>query len=246
MRASLPFRTPSIVKISATSSSQLTGLAPRYWAGLSSTPSTTTHTEALEAANGAATAAQPSSLVAGVGDQCTGCGARLAPEQRYCVECGERRGQSRLPFAESVAQRTQEVPAPPTNRRPRLTANAAAIAGVGTLVLAMGVGVLIGRSGDHGSGSKNNPVQVIHVAGGSGAAGTAGATNASTAGTNSAATKSKKSGGGKAAKHGGSGAGNGKQPPTAKNLPPPVVKVGTPGHGRGYKNGKFTGDFFGQ
>src|SRR3954453_3597161 len=190
MRASLPFRTALVVKISPTSSSQLTGLAPRYWAGLSSTPSTTTHTEALEGANGAATKAQPSSLVAGVGDQCTGCGARLASQQRYWVECGERRGQSRLPFAESVAQRTQEAPAPPTHRRPRLTANAAAIAGVGTRVLALGVGGLMGRSGDPGSGSKNNPVQVIHVAGG------AGATNASTAGANSAATKSKKSGGG--------------------------------------------------
>src|SRR5437764_15395649 len=100
MRASLPFRTALVVKIWATSSSQLTRLAARYWAGLSSTPSTTTHTEALEGANGAATEVQPSSsLVAGVGDPCTGCGARLASEQRYCVECGERRAQSRLPFA---------------------------------------------------------------------------------------------------------------------------------------------------
>jgi hypothetical protein len=213
---------------------------------LSSTPSTTTHTEALEGANGAAGEAKPSSLVAGVGDQCTGCGARLASEQRYCVECGERRGQSRLPFAESVAQRTHEAPAPPTHRRPRLSANAAAIAGVGTLVLALGVGVLIGRSGDHGSGSKNNPVQVIHVAGGTGAAAAAGATNASTAGAKSAAKKSKTSG--KGGKHPPSNPGaavaGGKNP--AKNLPPPVVKVGTPGHGRGYKNGKFTGQFFGQ
>jgi len=240
MSGSLLFRRHKIVKISATSSSQLRGLAPRYWAGLSSTPSTTTHTEALQSANG-------TSLVAGVGDQCTGCGARLAPEQRYCVECGERRGQSRLPFAESVAQRTQEAPAPPTHRRPRLTANAAAIAGVGTLVLAMGVGVLIGRSGDHGPGSKNNPVQVIHVAGGTGATGTAGATHASTAAANSAATKSKKSG--KGGKHTTSNPGAavaGGKNAAKQHLPPPVVKVGTPGHGRGYKNGKFTGDFFGQ
>src|SRR5204863_10171639 len=158
MRASLPFRTALVVKIWATSSSQLTGLAPRYWAGLSSTPSTTTHTEALEAANGAATAAQPSSLVAGVGDQCTGCGARLAPEQRYCVECGERRGESRLPFADPLGQRAPEsAPAPSRPRRSRLSPNGALVAGVGTLLLAMGVGVLIGRSGADASSTKASP-----------------------------------------------------------------------------------------
>jgi hypothetical protein len=215
---------------------------------LSSTPSTTTHADALESANGHATEELQTSLVAGVGDQCTNCGARLAPEQRYCVECGERRGQSRMPFADAVGQRTQEASAPPPRKRHRLSANAAAIAGVGTLILAMGVGVLIGRSGNHGSSSKN-PVQVIRVNGGSGTTGAQGATKttASTSNAKSAATKSKKSANksSKQTSNPGAAVAGGKDA-AKQHLPPATVKVGQKGHGRGYKNGKFTGDFFGQ
>jgi hypothetical protein len=194
-------------------------------------PSTSTHTDALE-----------TTLVAGVGDACTNCGARLAAEQRYCVECGERRGQSRLPFADALGQQAQAAAAssPPPRKRPRLSANGALIAGIGTLILALGVGVLIGRSGNNGTG-KAAPAQVIHVNGGAstGAAAAAGNTTASTAGG-----KSKKS---------SKGGDNSKKPAAAQtvqkkgsNVPPPAVKVGSPGHGKGYKNGKFTGDFFGQ
>jgi hypothetical protein len=244
MGGSLLFRTHKIVKISATSSSQLPGLAPRYWAGLSSTPSTTTHTDALERANGVSDEVQ-TSLVAGVGDQCTNCGARLAPEQRYCVECGERRGQSRMPFADAVGRRTSEAPAFSPRRRPRMSANAAFIAGVGTLVLALGVGVLIGRSGNHSSTPKT---QVITVSGG-GAASTTGTTTSTASATKSAATKSKKSSKKKAsnlkASNPGAAVAGGKDA-AKQHLPPATVKLGQKGHGRGYKNGKFTGDFFGQ
>ena len=115
-----------------------------------------------------------------------------------------------------------------------------------TLVLALGVGVLIGRSGNHGSSSKN-PVQVIRVGGGTAAA--AGAATTTAKATKSAATKSKKSTAKKAAKlkqaNPGAAVAGGKDA-AKQHLPPPTVKVGQPGHGRGYKNGKFTGDFFGQ
>jgi hypothetical protein len=238
MGGSLVFQPRQIVKISATSSSQLGACAPRYWAGLPSTSSTTTHADALESSNGA------TSLVAGVGDQCTGCGAKLAPEQRYCVECGERRGQSRLPFADAAGQRAAAAPAPPPRKRPRLTANAAAIAGVGTLVLALGVGVLIGKSGSHGSTPKT---QVITVSGGGTAAATGAATTTAST-TKSAATKSKK----RSAKKSSSTASNpgaavaGGKDAAKQHLPPSTVKVGQKGHGRGYTNGKFTGNFFGQ
>jgi hypothetical protein len=248
MGGSLVFRAREVVKISATSSSQLARSRPRYWAGLSSTPSTSAPTEPLESTNGnGTTEVQPSSLVAGVSDQCTNCGARLSSEQRYCVECGERRGQSRLPFGDAAGQGTgAQAAAPPPRKRPRLSANAAAIAGVGTLVLALGVGVLIGRSGNHGSSSKN-PVQVIRVGGGTAAAAGAATTTASNA--NSAATKSKKSTAKKAAKlkqsNPGAAVAGGKDA-AKQHLPPATVKVGQPGHGRGYKNGTFTGDFFGQ
>lgn len=210
---------------------------------MSTTPSKTTHAEALESTNGAAEA-RTSSLVAAARDQCTNCGARLAAEQRYCVECGERRGQSRLPFAEAIGQHAQAAPAPPPRKRRGLSGNAAAIAGVGTLILAMGVGVLIGRSGDHGSSAKN-PVQVIRVSGG-GASG-ATTTTASTASGKSAATKSKKSKAKSKSNAGNPGAAvAGGKDAAKQHLPPATVKVGQPGHGRGYTNGKFTGNFFGQ
>jgi hypothetical protein len=183
-------------------------------------------------------------VIGDVGDQCGNCGAKLAPEQRYCVECGERRGQSRMPFADAInADPAETAPQP---KRRRLSANTAWIAGIGTLVLALGVGVLIGRSGAQGS---TPSAQVITVSGG-GAAAATGATTTTASTTKSAATKSKK----KSAKKSGS-ASNTSNPGAAvaggkdaakQHLPPATVKVGQKGHGRGYKNGKFTGDFFGQ
>jgi cobalamin biosynthesis Mg chelatase CobN len=203
---------------------------------VSTAPSTTTHTDALE-----------TTLVAGVGDACTNCGARLAAEQRYCVECGERRGQARLPFADAVEQRTQAAAAaatPPKKHR-GLTANGALIAGVGTLILALGVGVLIGRSGNNSSGKAAAAPQVIHVDSGSatGATGAGAVAAAGAAGGSKAAKK-------KAAKGGGGGKKSALSKQTVQqkgsSTPPAAVKVGSPGHGKGYKNGKFTGDFFGQ
>lgn len=184
-------------------------------------------------------------MIGDVGDQCSNCGAKLAPEQRYCVECGERRGHSRMPFADAVTAGPAETPAPPPRKRPRMTANAAWIAGIGTLVLALGVGVLIGRSGAHGSAPR---AQVITVSGGGGnAAATGTTTTAST--TKSSATNSKKKSGKKssASKTSNPGAAvAGGKDAAKQHLPPPTVQVGQKGHGRGYKNGKFTGDFFGQ
>jgi len=34
--------------------------------------------------------------------------------------------------------------------------------------------------------------------------------------------------------------------PAKSQLPPAKVKIGSPGHGKGYKNGHFTGEFFGE
>ena len=49
----------------------------------------------------AATAAH-SSLVPTTGEQCPACGALMAGDQRYCLECGQRRGEPRLPFMDAV------------------------------------------------------------------------------------------------------------------------------------------------
>ena len=44
-------------------------------------------------------------------DRCGNCGTPLAHDQRYCVECGERRGQSRFPTAQPTTEvRTSAEP----------------------------------------------------------------------------------------------------------------------------------------
>jgi hypothetical protein len=110
----------------------------------------------------------------GTSAQCPSCGAPLAGDQRYCLECGERRMpmSSFLLGAQSGSERsTPTAPAPPMPADPgaqRSNSTLTVIAGVGVLLLAMGVGVLIGRSG--GSSQSVPPTQVISVAGAASAA----------------------------------------------------------------------------
>jgi hypothetical protein len=108
---------------------------------------------------------------------CASCGAPLADDQRYCLQCGERTSPpssvllggppSQATAAASSASRVPPGVAPPgvpgTHDDGERRGNAVTIiAGVGVLLLAMGVGVLIGRS----SASKPNaPVSpVINLA----------------------------------------------------------------------------------
>jgi hypothetical protein len=120
------------------------------------------------------------SPIAGGGDNCPQCGQPLAKDQRYCLNCGARRGDPRLPFMDAVTFMDavkQPRPggdaevaktAPPPSKRPLLSANASLVAGVATLVLAIGVGVLIGRSGDGGSPEAAVAPQIIKVGGSGG------------------------------------------------------------------------------
>jgi hypothetical protein len=175
------------------------------------------------------------SLTTAAGSQCSVCSATLAPDQRYCVECGTRRGAARFPSTDGLSMRPREtaVESRPV-RRSRMSVNNTLIAGIGTLLLAMGIGVLIGRSGNS-STVKSPAVQVVTVPGaGAAASTTAGATTTPGAGGGSTPTKSGSS----------STAGKSKSKQTAAP-PPKAVTVGTPGHGPGYQNGKFTGNFFG-
>jgi hypothetical protein len=194
------------------------------------------------------------------GDRCVSCGTPLTSDQRYCVACGERRGKARFALPAGPAA-TAELATPgptvPSSRPPRASSGTTVVAGVGTLLLAMGVGVLIGRNSADNVNAK--PVQaaaptVVTVGGGGAGTGT----TAASTGTGKSTKKSSK---GK-----GKGKGKGKQPskPTAaqaakasaaaskvlgsnKNLPPATVTVGQTGHGPGYnKSGKFDGSFFGQ
>jgi hypothetical protein len=117
-----------------------------------------------------------------VSDACPNCGSSLLPDQRYCLTCGQRRGEPRLPIMDAVAfmdaskrpapAAAAASPEPPPRRRPTFSANTSLVAGVATLVLAIGVGVMIGRSGDNGISNAAAP-QVIRVGGGEAPAATA-------------------------------------------------------------------------
>jgi len=214
----------------------------------------------------------------GGNDSCPNCGARMAADQRYCLNCGHRRGEPRLPFMDAVVFMESmsapgggagTPPPPPApsggGSSPRMNANAALIAGVATLVLAIGVGFLIGRSGHDGSSNAaaEAPIKVIEVGGGGPAA-----TAATEEPTESAAESGKSKGGSK-----GSGKKSAKATPkTEKNsevgahgaskateevlhtegdvkLAEPEQKVGgscEKGAAGCSEGGEFTGNFFGE
>jgi hypothetical protein len=177
-------------------------------------------------------------MIPAVREGCQACGAAMASDQRYCVECGERRGSARVPVRDEQAPRSQEAPsARQAPRRASMSVNSTLIAGIGTLLLAMGVGVLIGRSGNSTS-AKSPPAQVVTVAG-AGAAATS-----TTAASSESATPATKSGSTAATATSKS---TPTSAPTKSTAPAPkAVKVGTPGKGKGYQNGHFTGNFFGE
>ncbi len=198
-------------------------------------------------------------VAATLGDRCVNCGVPLSSDQRYCVNCGERRGKLRfaLPAAPAAVTEVRQTRRSawrrgPSADRPRVSSGATLVAGVGTLLLAMGVGVLIGHTSGTPKQAAAPPVQVVSVGGGSGSATTA---------RTPATTSSKKSG-----KGGGSNSKSKARaaaaPPAAvaakasnaaskvlggsKSLPPATVTVGQQGHGPGFnKGGKFDGSFFG-
>jgi hypothetical protein len=174
-------------------------------------------------------------------ERCSGCGATLASDQRYCVECGQRCGAPRLPFTEGLVHGAQQAPSShPPSGRTRVSINSTVIAGIGTLLLAMGVGVLIGRAGGGSNAKVASPaVQVVTVPG-AGAAATSG-TESQTATGATGTTKSK---------------GAASSTPTTKSAgqaskkaaapPAKTPTVGSPGKGPGYEKGHFTGNFFGK
>lgn len=199
-------------------------------------------------------AAQPSPFSA-VGERCPSCQARVAADQRYCLECGRRRGDPRLPFMDAVSfmdgaarKRHEQPPASPP-RRLRVSANASLIAGVGTLVLAMGVGVLIGRSGGQGGGTANTKpaVQVVKIPAASEAAGTV--TAAAPSGKTAKPKASGRAGGGSAKLDATAASGKGAESvlqPKVKLSPSTTQVGGSCNEGAGCKSGKFTGEFFGE
>lgn len=140
--------------------------------------------------------ASPPSLP-GAAEPCAGCGAPLASDQRYCLECGERRAPISSVLLGGPPQAESPQPgatsagpglAPPGAQPPPDLGQASAggaprgdavtvIAGVGVLLLALGVGVLIGRSGGATKQTAAAP-QVISVGSSPAAGASAGASEA--------------------------------------------------------------------
>jgi hypothetical protein len=203
----------------------------------------------------AATQVQPSAVQSG--DMCGPCGAAMAADQRYCLECGQRRGDPRLPFMDAVVlmdavkRPKQQAPPPPKRKRGGISPNAALIAGVATLLLALGIGVLIGRSGTHEVAQTAAAPQVIRVGGGGGgeegAAATKGKTTTGGGTASKAKTKKQKQAAlREAEKH--PAAEEVLKPAGNVKLPPPTVQPGERCEkgAAGCENGKFTGNFFGE
>lgn len=118
------------------------------------------------------------------GDACPTCGATMALDQRYCLNCGNRRGDPRLPFMDAVVfmeaskhphgEATAAAAAPPPPpQKSGLSPGTTLIAGIATLILAVGVGVLIGRGGDSSGAPEaaNAKPTVIQVGGNTGGGG---------------------------------------------------------------------------
>ena len=81
------------------------------------------------------------------GESCPGCGSPLAGDQRYCLNCGLRRGDARVPLTELSGERPDPAAAAtPAPARPLPTAWIAAAGAVFAAVL-IGLGALIGAIG---------------------------------------------------------------------------------------------------
>jgi len=180
----------------------------------------------------------------------------MLADQRYCLECGHRRGDPRLPFMDAVVfmdavkrPRAAAPAPPPSERRPRISANASLIAGVATLVLAIGVGVMIGRSGEGGSAPVASAApQVIKVEGGGGETASSAAAAGSSIGGSGKTKKSAKAKTATDSSGTSAAAAEVLKPAGDVKLPPPTVQPGgkCESGAAGCEGGEFTGDFFGE
>jgi hypothetical protein len=128
------------------------------------------------------------------GEPCASCGAPLAADQRYCLECGARRAQARVAFRDILATGGAPPAAPAVvaaraQDGPPARSGPAFLVGLLCLLAALGVGVLIGNSGDDTTAATPPPAQVITVGGAAAApAATTPAATTSTPATSSSDT----------------------------------------------------------
>jgi hypothetical protein len=145
------------------------------------------------------------------GEPCATCGVPLAADQRYCLECGARRTEARLAFRDILAGKAPPPaaapPSAPAPSEPPARAGLAFLGGLLCLLVALGVGVLIGRSGDDTpTAATTPPAQVITVNGSAPAGTTTTPAAGSTDDSGAAGTDSSSSSGGSTKDSGSSGA----------------------------------------
>lgn len=111
------------------------------------------------------------------GEACPSCGTPLNQDQRYCLSCGVRREGMEPTFIRILAEPAKPVPGPPTPaQQPASPSSGAsksplpALATICCLLLALGIGVVIGKSG--GSDSSTAKPQVVSLGAAGAAAGT--------------------------------------------------------------------------
>lgn len=86
-------------------------------------------------------------------EPCEECGAPLDPQQRYCVECAARRGNGANPSSRYFAAMSKRARRPLTRPQAKGSSGsrAAAVAFFALLPVAVGIGVVVGRSGSDGT-----------------------------------------------------------------------------------------------
>jgi hypothetical protein len=154
------------------------------------------------------------------GEPCAGCGAPLAADQRYCLNCGRRRGGPRIDFQSHLAppgaiangsRPPAEAPAPEMSNagRQRDYTPLAAVGGIAVLGVMLLIGVLIGKGNGDGTTAAPAPV-VVQGSEGAQTKATAGEGGEAKPQAKQAKSKSSGKGGGKntAAKGGGSNTGS--------------------------------------
>ena len=106
-------------------------------------------------------------------ETCRSCGAPLAHDQRYCLQCGEVRDGARRQLPAGLRGWTPSAERVVATRDPRALHDgptiAAVLAGLACLLAAIGVGVLIGRGGG-GDASSQAPITIASPASGAVAA----------------------------------------------------------------------------
>jgi zinc-ribbon domain len=158
--------------------------------------------------------------------RCRSCGAELAKDQRYCLNCGARQGEPRLDFRQYEAPTVQPrevTQAPVVEEKPqRDYTPLAAVGGIAVLGIMLLIGVLIGKGDNGGSAAAPPPVIV-----GNGEAATEKSNTADEGREVGAKAKPAKSKGGKggAAKGGSADTGNA---PVASDQQLEELQEGTP------------------